>query len=207
MLSLTNRAAFGCLIPVASGKVKAAAASQKLPLLPTDLLPALQKLRARDAPAPAQLWEGDGEAGAQLLAHGDQALLVGGGALLVLNLGFDVVGGVQRRGVEYGCRARLHGGLRPALGLWPKRKSASPPWGLRPAPSRRAPVFGLLARGDQSLMVRGNALLVLSLSVGVVNGVRRLDVERDCLAHERPHEDLHPPPERHVHLTESGISG
>ena len=78
MLSLTNRAAFGCLIPVASGKVKAAAASQKLPPLPTDLLPELQKLRARDAPAPAQLWEGEGEAGAQLLARGDQALLVGG---------------------------------------------------------------------------------------------------------------------------------
>ena len=35
-----------------------------------------------------------------------------------------------------------------------------PPWGLRPAPSQRAPVFGLLVRGDQSLLVRRNAVSV-----------------------------------------------
>ena len=40
MLSLTNRAAFGCLIQVACGEIKAAAASQKLLPLPTELLPA-----------------------------------------------------------------------------------------------------------------------------------------------------------------------
>ena len=39
------------------------------------------------------------------------------------------------------------------------------------------------------------ALLVLNLSLDVVNGVRRLDVERDCFARDRLREDLHPAPQ------------
>ena len=40
-------------------------------------------------------------------------------------------------------------------------------------------------------MIRRDPLLVLDLSLDVVNGVRRLHFQRDGLASERLHEDLH----------------
>ena len=56
---------------------------------------------------------------------------------------------------------------------------------------QRATILELLAGEDQALLVRGNALLVLDLRLDVVNRVRRLDLQRDGLASERLHEDLH----------------
>ena len=50
---------------------------------------------------------------------------------------------------------------------------------------------GLLASEDQALLIRGDALLILDLGLDVVNGVARLHVERDRLAGQRLHEDLH----------------
>ena len=47
-----------------------------------------------------------------------------------------------------------------------------------------AAVLELLAREDQALLVRGDALLVLNLSLHVVDGVRRLDLEGDGLARD-----------------------
>ena len=47
-----------------------------------------------------------------------------------------------------------------------------------------AAVFELLAGEDQPLLVGGDSLLVLDLLLDVVDGVRRLDVERDRLARE-----------------------
>jgi len=54
-----------------------------------------------------------------------------------------------------------------------------------------AAVLQLLPREDQPLLVRRDALLVLDLLLHVLDGVRRLNVERDRLARERLHEDLH----------------
>ena len=48
----------------------------------------------------------------------------------------------------------------------------------------------MLARKDQPLLAERNALLVLDLQLDVVDGVRRLDVERDRLAREGLDEDL-----------------
>merc|ERR1712132_6285 len=56
---------------------------------------------------------------------------------------------------------------------------------------QRAAVLELLAREDQALLVRRDPLLVLDLRLHVVNGVRSLHVERDRLAGEGLHEDLH----------------
>ena len=50
---------------------------------------------------------------------------------------------------------------------------------------QRAVVLELLARKDQALLVRGNALLVLDLGLDIGNRVRRLDVQRDRLARQR----------------------
>ena len=43
-------------------------------------------------------------------------------------------------------------------------------------------IFELLSSKDETLLVRGDSLLVLDLGLYVINGVRRLHIERDGLA-------------------------
>ena len=57
--------------------------------------------------------------------------------------------------------------------------------------AERAAVLQLLAGEDQALLVGRDALLVLDLGLHVVDGVGGLDVQRDGLAREGLHEDLH----------------
>jgi len=52
-------------------------------------------------------------------------------------------------------------------------------------------ILKLLASKDESLLVRRNAFLVLNLGLDILNGVRRLDIECDCLSCERANEYLH----------------
>ena len=52
-------------------------------------------------------------------------------------------------------------------------------------------ILELLAGEDQSLLVRGDALLVLDLGLDIVNGVGGLDLKGDGLAREGLDEDLH----------------
>jgi hypothetical protein len=54
-----------------------------------------------------------------------------------------------------------------------------------------APVFELLPGKDQTLLVGGDPFLILDLRLHVVDRVRRLDLERDCLAREGLDENLH----------------
>ena len=54
-----------------------------------------------------------------------------------------------------------------------------------------AAVFELLAGEDEALLIWGDALLVLDLSLDVFNGVRGLDIEGDGLSGESLDEDLH----------------
>ena len=69
---------------------------------------------------------------------------------------------------------------------------------------QRAAVLELLAREDQALLVRGDALLVLDLGLDVVDGVGRLDLESDGLAGESLDEDLHTTAEAE-HKVEGGL--
>ena len=52
-------------------------------------------------------------------------------------------------------------------------------------------VLQLLASKDETLLVWGNALLVLDLGLDVFNGVRGLNLEGDGLASQGLDEDLH----------------
>jgi hypothetical protein len=52
-------------------------------------------------------------------------------------------------------------------------------------------VLELLSSEDQTLLVRRDTLLVLNLGLDIVDGVRGLNLERDGLAGECLHEDLH----------------
>jgi hypothetical protein len=53
------------------------------------------------------------------------------------------------------------------------------------------PILKLLARKDETLLIRRDTLLVLNLCLHVINRVRRLDLESDRLACEGLDEDLH----------------
>ena len=53
-----------------------------------------------------------------------------------------------------------------------------------------AAVLELFSRENETLLIRGNAFLVLDLLLHVVDRVARLDVERDGLAREGLDEDL-----------------
>lgn len=56
---------------------------------------------------------------------------------------------------------------------------------------KRPAVLELLTSEDQTLLVGWDTFLVLDLVLNVVDGVRRFDFERDRLAGEGLHEDLH----------------
>ncbi|KAM0863660.1 hypothetical protein ACQ4PT_044442 [Festuca glaucescens] len=139
----------------------------------------------------------------KLLTSKDQALLVWGNPLLVLDLRLDVVDRVRRldlqgdglasEGLDKDLHAtteaehKVEGGLLLDVVV---RKSAA--------------VLKLLASKDEALLVRGNALLVLDLRLDVVDRVRRLNLQGDGLASEGLDEDLHATTEAE-HQVESGL--
>lgn len=55
----------------------------------------------------------------------------------------------------------------------------------------RAAIFKLLTSKDEALLIRRNTLLILNLGLHSLDTIRRLDFERDRLASEGLHEDLH----------------
>ena len=57
--------------------------------------------------------------------------------------------------------------------------------------SKGAAVLELLAGEDQTLLIRGDALLVLDLLLNVVDGIARLNLEGDSLASESLYKNLH----------------
>jgi len=56
-----------------------------------------------------------------------------------------------------------------------------------------APIFELLPSEDQALLIRGDALFVLDLSLDIFDGIARLNLEGDGLSREGLYEDLHRP--------------
>lgn len=56
---------------------------------------------------------------------------------------------------------------------------------------KRAAILQLLAGEDETLLIRGDSLLVLDLRLHILNGVRWLDLKCDGLARQGLHEDLH----------------
>jgi hypothetical protein len=126
----------------------------------------------------------------ELLASKDKPLLVRGDALLVLDLGLDIVDGVGRLNLKGDSLASQ--GLNEDLHASPETEhQVKGALLLDVVVSKRAPVLKLLAGEDEPLLVRRDALLVLDLGLDVVNGVGRLHLEGDGLAGEGLNEDLH----------------
>merc|ERR1712083_502024 len=132
----------------------------------------------------------EGAAILELLTGKDQPLLIWGNALLVLNFGLDVLNGVRRLNLEgdglagQGLDENLHstsetedqmqGGL--LLNVVVRESSA---------------IFKLFTSKDQSLLIWGNALLVLNFGLHIFNGVRGLNLEGDGLASQSLDKNLH----------------
>ena len=55
----------------------------------------------------------------------------------------------------------------------------------------RTPVFELLARENQALLVRGDSFFILNLRLHIVDGVRGLHLQRDSFPGQCLHKDLH----------------
>jgi len=126
----------------------------------------------------------------QLLTCKNQTLLVRRNALLVLDLGFHVVDGVGRLNVERDgfTRQRLDKDLHATTQAQHQVQSALL---LNVVIGQRPAILQLLTCKNQTLLVRRNALLVLDLGFHVVDGVGRLNVERNGFTRQRLHKDLH----------------
>jgi len=133
---------------------------------------------------------GKGAAILKLLASKDEPLLVRGDALLVLDLGLDVVDGVGALNLQSDCLPSqgLHEDLHASSQAEHQVEGALL---LDVVVSKRAPVLELFASEDETLLVRGDALLVLDLGLDIVNGVRRLHLEGDGLPSQGLNKDLH----------------
>merc|ERR1712223_2005600 len=126
----------------------------------------------------------------QLLSSKDKPLLVRGDALLVLDLGLDILNGVRR--------LHLQGDGLPGQRLDEDLHTSSQPQHkmeggllLDVVVRESSSIFQLLSSKDQPLLVWGVALLVLDFGLDILNRVRRLHLQRDGLASQGLHKDLH----------------
>merc|ERR1719173_283738 len=133
---------------------------------------------------------GEGPAVLKLLASEDQPLLVRGDALLVLDLGLDVLDGVG--GLDLKGDGLASQGLDEDLHTSPETEDKVESGLLLDVVVGEGPsVLKLLASEDQPLLVWGDALLVLDLGLDVLDGVGGLDLKGDGLASQGLDEDLH----------------
>jgi len=126
----------------------------------------------------------------KLLAGKNESLLIGGDALLVLNLSLDILDGVRSLDVQGNSLASqsLDEDLHATAESEHEMESGLL---LNVIVRKGSAVLELLSSEDESLLIGGDALLVLDLSLDIFNGVRSLNIESDGLASESLDEDLH----------------
>ena len=125
-----------------------------------------------------------------MLASEDEALLIGRDTFLILDLGLDILNSVGRIDFQGDGLAgeSLHEDLHATAESEDQVKSGLL---LNVVVGEGSAVFQLLAGEDQSLLVRGDALLVLNLGLHVLDGVALLHIESNGLARKGLDEDLH----------------
>ena len=126
----------------------------------------------------------------QLLSSEDQSLLVGWDPLLVLNLRLHIINRV--RGLDFQRdrlpSQRLDENLHTSSKTEHKMKCRLL---LDVIIGKSAPVLKLFTSENETLLVGGNAFLVLNLGFDIVDRVRGLDLQRDGLPGQCLDEDLH----------------
>ena len=120
---------------------------------------------------------GEGPSVLKLLASEDQPLLVRGDALLVLDLGLDVLDGVG--GLDLKGDGLASEGLDEDLHTSPETEDKVEGGLLLDVVVGEGPsVLKLLASEDQPLLVWGDSLLVLDLGLHILDSVRRLHLNQ-----------------------------
>ena len=139
----------------------------------------------------------------ELLTGEDEALLVGWDALLVLDLGLNVIDGVRRLDLESDSLSgeRLHEDLHATTEAEDQVKSGLL---LNVVVAEGASVFELLTSEDEALLIGRNTFLILDLGLDIVNGIRGLDLKSDGLASQGLDKDLHATAETENQM-ESGL--
>merc|ERR1712026_428402 len=114
---------------------------------------------------------GEGSSVLQLLTSEDQPLLIRGDSLLVLDLSLDVLDGV--RGLDLEGDGLAGEGLDEDLHASSQSEHKVESALLLDVVVGEGPsVLQLLASEDQPLLIRGDSLLILDLSLDVLDGVR-----------------------------------
>ena len=126
----------------------------------------------------------------KLLSGEDETLLIWRDAFLVLNLGLHVVNSVARLNFKSDGLASqgLHEDLHTTTETENQVESRLL---LDVVVTKGAAILELFSGEDETLLVWGDAFLVLNLGLHVVNGVAWLNLEGDGLASQGLHEDLH----------------
>ena len=133
---------------------------------------------------------GKGAAVLKLLASEDEALLIWGNALLVLDLLLDLLDGV--RALNFKGNSLSGESLDEDLHSSSKAKNQMKGGLLLDVVvGKGATVLKLLASEDETLLIWGNALLVLDLLLDLLDGVRAFNLKGDGLSSESLDEDLH----------------
>ena len=133
---------------------------------------------------------GKGAAILKLLSGEDETLLVRGDSFLVLDLLFHGLDGI--RGLYLEGDGLSGEGLHENLHTTTKTKDQVEGGFLLDVVVREgAAILQLLSSEDETLLVRGNSLLVLDLLFHGLDGVGGFDLEGDGLSSEGLHEDLH----------------
>jgi len=125
-----------------------------------------------------------------LLSSEDEALLIWGDAFLVLNLGLDVLNGVGGFDVQSDGLASesLDEDLHATSEAENQVESGLL---LDVVVGEGSAVFELLSSEDETLLIWGDAFLVLDLGLDVFDGVRGLDIESDGFSGKGLDENLH----------------
>merc|ERR1712243_319183 len=109
----------------------------------------------------------------KLLTSKDQPLLIWGNALLVLDLGLDILDGI--RGLNLQGDGFAGQGLDEDLHATTQTEDQMKGGLLLDVVIRQGPaILKLLASKDQPLLIWGNSLLILDLGLDILNGVRWL---------------------------------
>merc|ERR1712020_62860 len=126
----------------------------------------------------------------QLLASEDQTLLVWGDSLLVLDLSLDILNGIaglNLQGDGLPCES-LDEDLHTSTESKDQMESGL---FLDVVVRQSSAILQLLASEGQTLLVWGDSLLVLDLSLDVLDGIARLNLQGDGLPCEGLDKDLH----------------
>merc|ERR1711971_1181650 len=122
----------------------------------------------------------------QLLACKDKTLLIRGDALLILDLSLHIVNGVGWLHIQGDgfSRQSLHKDLHPAAEA---ENQVERGLLLDVIITESTAVLQLLASKDKTLLIRGDALLILDLGLHIVNGVGWLHIQGDGFSRQSLH--------------------